>query len=146
MHRRCEATPLTDSISLTWRGAFTSREANLLHADAFETRIFADEEWDWCDQVNNHSLGWVTARSRETLVGFVNVISDGFVHAWIQDVMVAPSAQRGGIGVALVHAARDAATEAGCEWLRVDFDDEHSRFYIDSCGLEPARAGLMDLT
>ena len=133
-------------MKLTWRGTFTSAEANQLHAEAFETRVFSDKEWDWVAQTERFSLGWVTARSvTGELVGFVNVISDGFVHAWIQDVMVARSARRDGVGVQLVHQARDHCRAAGCEWLHVDFDQELRDFYIESCGFTPTSAGLMEL-
>ena len=48
--------------------------------------------------LERHSLGWVTARRGDELVGFANVLWDGLVHAWLQDVMVTSSAQRNGIG------------------------------------------------
>jgi len=133
-------------ITYEWRGAFTSTEVNELHADAFETRLFSDEEWDWLSQVERHSMGWVTARTdTNQLVGFVNVITDGLVHAWIQDVMVASSTRHHGIGVALVQSARDAAAAGGCEWLHVDFDADLKPFYFDACGFEPTTAGLIRL-
>jgi hypothetical protein len=49
-------------METTWRGEFTSEEANRLHAEAFGTRVFAVAEWDWRALVERHSLGWVTAR------------------------------------------------------------------------------------
>lgn len=128
-----------------WRGSFTNAEVNRLHAEAFETRVFTDEEWDWEGLVAEHSLGWVVARHDEALAGFVNVVWDGLVHAWLQDTMVAISAGRRGIGTKLVLVARDAAKEAGCEHLHVDFDPHLSSFYIESCGFTPAPAGVMRL-
>lgn len=133
-------------IELAWRGAYANAEVNALHAEAFETRLFDDEEWDWQGLTARHSLGWVIARRGEELVGFANLLWDGLVHAWIQDVMVARSARHQGIGVALVHGCRDAAREAGCEFLHVDFDDDLRDFYIGACGFEPTSAGLMDLS
>ena len=129
----------------TWRGEFTNCEVNRLHAEAFATRVFSDDEWDWQRLTARHSLGWVTARRGSTLVGFVNVLWDGLVHAWIQDVMVAGDARGNRIGVALVHAARNGAAAAGCEWLHVDFDDDLRAFYLDACGFEPTNGGLMEL-
>ncbi len=140
------------SIEMTWRGAFTSEEANLLHAEAFGTRVFNASEWDWRGLVDAHSLGWVTARAtmpaRTTseLVGFVNVVWDGLVHAWIQDVMVATGARRQGVGQQLVRAAADGARQACCEWLHVDFEDELRSFYFDACGFSSTNAGLLRLT
>lgn len=137
---------------LFWRGDFTSHEVNSLHAEAFRTPVYDDAEWDWRDLVEKWSLGWVTARARLTdgtaggLVGFANVISDGLVHAWIQDVMVAASARRHGIGRLLVKRSVDGARAAGCEWLHVDFDDDDLRaFYLDACGFVPTNAGLRRL-
>src|SRR4051794_16950438 len=71
-------------IETSWRGEFTNNEANRLHAEAFETRLYTASEWDWESLVQAHSLGWVTARSAEELVSFVNVVWDGLVHAWVQ--------------------------------------------------------------
>lgn len=137
---------MTVPITYHWRGEFSNEEINRLHAEAFGTRVFDDSEWGWQAQVEANSLGWVTARRGDSLVGFVNLISDGFVHGWIQDVMVTPVEQRSGIGVHIVHAARDAAKDAGCEWLHVDFDDEYKTFYYDACGFVPTSAGLIDLS
>jgi hypothetical protein len=75
----------------------------------------------------------------------VNVVWDGLVHAWIQDVMVGVDSRSERIGVGLVHAARDATQAAGCEWLHVDFDEHLRSFYIDACGFTPTHGGLMEL-
>ena len=134
------------AITFEWRGAFTSAEVNALHAEAFETPVFDESEWNWAELVQRHSLGWVVARDGADLVGFVNVLWDGLVHAWLQDVMVATKARGQGIGTALVRQARDGAKAAGCEYLHVDFDDHLSTFYYDACGFTPAKAGLITLT
>ncbi len=128
-----------------WRGEFTSGEANVLHAEAFGTRVFGDSEWDWADLVSKHSLGWVTARDGSGLVGFVNVLWDGSAHAWLQDVMVAQSARGHGVGAALVDLARREAQAAGCEWLHVDFDADLAPFYYGACGFRPTNGGLIAL-
>ena len=133
------------SLTCLWRGEFSSSELNLLHAEAFATKVFSDAEWDWRSQVEQHSLGWVTARDDAALVGFVNVVSDGLVHAWLQDVMVAAGSGRRGIGTAVVEVARDAARTAGCEFLHVDFAPHLAPFYIDALGFTPTSAGLMRL-
>ena len=54
-----------------WRGPFANDEINALHAQAFETRIFTDDEWDWNALVGSHSLGWVVARDGDMLVGLI---------------------------------------------------------------------------
>jgi GNAT superfamily N-acetyltransferase len=134
-------------VSFQWRGQFDNAEVNLLHAQAFETREYDESEWNWRELVGAHSLGWVVARDdgNGALVGFVNVLWDGLVHAWIQDTMVAAGAGRQGVGTRLITAARDGAREAGCEWLHVDFDDDLRAFYIDACGFTPTNGGLIAL-
>ena len=139
------STKLGLVIDFSWRGAFNNTEVNALHSEAFETRVFAESEWNWIELTNSHSLGWVTARDRDQLVGFVNVVWDGLVHAWVQDLMVAASARHHRIGVRLVEEVRAAATSAGCQFLHVDFDDDLRSFYYDACGFRPTNAGLIEL-
>ena len=106
------------AITYGWRGDFTNTEANELHAEAFQTRVFDGLEWDWNRLVAVHSLGWVVARSDDgTLVGFVNVLWDGLVHAFIQDTMVAKHARGQHIGTQLIAAAREtrgSRAASGC--------------------------------
>lgn len=133
-------------MELSWRGPFENAELNELHAAAFQTRLYSDDVWDWRQLVETHSLGWLVARDQDGLVGFANVVWDGFVHAWIQDVMVADRAGRRGIGAAIVRACADGARTAGCEVLHVDFDDDLTAFYIGACGFTPTSTGLLELT
>ena len=135
-----------NGVQYLWRGDFTNPEANQLHAEAFLHRTYEESEWDWVRLCNAHSLGWVTARNDGRLVGFVNVPWDGLVHAWIQDEMVSSDARHQGVGVRLIDMARDAAKQAGCEWLHVDFDDDLRPFYFDAAGFTPTNGGLIDLT
>ena len=145
-----------------WRGEFESAEVGLLHADAFGSPVAADvdvdtdvetetdaepeRQTDWRTTVAAHSLGWVTARDEGArLIGFVNVNWDGGAHAWIQDVMVSPSSRNSGLGTRLITAAREAATQAGCQWLHVDFEESLRPFYLDACGFAPTTAGLIRL-
>jgi GNAT superfamily N-acetyltransferase len=133
------------AIACTWRGDATDRELNVLHAEAFGTRVHGDDEWDWHAQLHGHSLGWVTARDGDALVGFVNVVWDGLVHAWIQDTMVAECARHRGIATALVAHAVEGSRAAGCEWLHVDFEDHLRALYIETCGFTATSAGLIEL-
>ena len=125
-----------------WRGDFDNRELNALHAEAFAHAIL---EIDWARQVSAHSLGWVIARDAGELVGFVNVAWDGDTHAFVLDTIVSASQRRQGIGRELVGVAAAEARAAGCEWLHVDFDEEHRSFYLDACGFKGVPAGLMAL-
>ena len=129
----------------TWRGTFRNGEVNALHAEAFQTPVYDDAEWDWVRLTADHSLGWVVARQDGELAGFVNVLWDGLVHAWLQDTMVASRSRGAGIGMGLVARARDGAKAAGCEYLHVDFDEHLAPFYLGACGFRPTLAGLMAL-
>jgi GNAT superfamily N-acetyltransferase len=133
------------TLTYHWRGDFTNHEVNLLHAEAFGTKVFGESEWNWVQLVQQHSLGWVVARDGTILVGFVNIVWDGLVHAWLQDTMVAAVARGQGIGTRLVDHARRGAQAAGCEYLHVDFEDHLAAFYYGACGFQPTSAGVLDL-
>lgn len=100
----------------------------------------------WASRLANHSLLWVTARDESGLIGFVNVISDGGVHAVILDTVVDPERQGEGVGRGLVEVAASAVRQAGCHWLHVDFEASRSGFYLGACGFRPTSAGLRRLT
>jgi GNAT superfamily N-acetyltransferase len=133
------------AISYLWRGDVANAELNALHAEAFDTRVYDDDEWDWVTQLRDHSLGWVLARDGDALVGFVNVLWDGLVHAWIQDTMVATAARHRGIATELVARATAESRAAGCEWLHVDFEPHLTRFYLEECGFRSTPAGVIAL-
>jgi GNAT superfamily N-acetyltransferase len=132
----------TMSASYLWRGEFNNEALNALHSEAFR---HANSNDDWWAQVNQHSLGWVCAYYGEVLIGFLNVVWDGGVHAFILDVMVATRAQEQSIGTEMVSIAVREARKAGCEWLHVDFEDHLRHYYFDKCGFKPTNAGLIKL-
>jgi GNAT superfamily N-acetyltransferase len=129
-------------IEYEWRGHFDDTELNTLHAEGFDHRLHDDS---WTGQVERHSLGWVTARDPDGLVGFVNVAWDGGSHAFVVDTLVSVRARRRGIGRELVARATTGARDASCEWLHVDFDLHLRAFYLEACGFEPTDAGLISL-
>jgi GNAT superfamily N-acetyltransferase len=133
------------AITYEWRGSVGNEELNELHAEAFETHLYSAEDWNWVELLHRHSLGWVVARDGGNLVGFVNVLWDGLVHAWLQDTMVASDVRHRGVGTEVVKLARRQAKAAGCEWLHVDFDEHLRTFYVDACGFSPTPAGLIAL-
>ena len=132
-------------ITYEWRGAFTNAEVNALHAEAFETRLYDESEWDWeRSSPSTASAGSSPAtaaarRLRQRPVGRVRprlaAGHDG-----------RPVRGRQGIGTQVVATARKVARAAGCEFLHVDFDDDLRSFYYDACGFVPSNAGLIDLT
>ncbi|MFD3997501.1 GNAT family N-acetyltransferase [Streptomyces sp. NPDC058548] len=91
------------------------------------------------------SLLRATARRAGRLVGYVNVVGDGGVHAFLLDTTVHPDERLQGLGVTLVRAAAEAARQRGAHWLHVDFEPHLTAFH-ERCGFRPTAAGLMDLT
>lgn len=133
------------TVNCVWRGPVENAELNRLHAQAFESRLYSDDEWDWSQLLARHSLGWVAAREGTRLVGFVNVVWDGFMHAWIQDTMVAGEARNQGVGTQMIRIVRSECERSGCVWLHADFDEDLRPFYLNSCGFTPTSAGLIRL-
>ena len=129
-------------MTYEWRGQFNNADVNALHAEAFDHCVLDD---DWSRQVRSHSLGWVCARNKDELIGFVNVAWDGGAHAFILDTIVTISARGQGVGAQLVAVAVEGARTGGCEWLHVDFDDHLRHFYFQACGFAPTNAGLIRL-
>jgi len=102
-------------------------------------------ESGWWERAQRHSLGWVSARCEGELVGFANVAWDGAGHAFLLDPKVRPDFRHRGLGTELVRRARDAAREAGCEWLHVDFEPHLRPFYFGACGFRSTEAGVIHL-
>ena len=131
-------------VEYEWRGAFDSNEVETLHAEGFERK--PDWGWDWRQQVERHSLGWVCARAdASSLVGWVNVAWDGGVHAFVLDTVVTFRHRRQGIATGLVERATEGAREAGCEWLHVDFEEHLRGFYLSGRCFTSKPAGLIRL-
>ena len=117
-------------------------------SDALLNELFA-AAWDdhratAFGPVLERSLTWVSAWRGERLVGFVNVATDGGVHAFLLDTTVHPDEQRQGLGQRLVRVGAEEATRAGAGWLHVDFEEHLAEFYR-SCGFAPTAAGLRRL-
>lgn len=126
-----------------WRGPVENHEVNSLHIDAFGAEN--STETDWISLLEENSFGWVTARDGLRLVGFVNVISDGQTHAWVQDVMVFSGSRHLGVGSKLLEVAREASKKAGFVCLHVDFEERLGKFYFQACGFQPTAAGIIHL-
>ena len=96
-------------------------------------------------QVLSRSLVHIAAFDGRKLVGFVNVATDGGLHAFLVDTSVLPDYRRHGIGRRMVKIATDLSRQRGADWLHVDYEPHLASFY-EQCGFGPTRAGLIDLT
>ena len=124
------------------RGAVDDVALSALHDAAFGG---SGPVLPWNLRLQQHSLTWVEAYADGHLVGFVNVGWDGGTHAFLLDTCVAPDRQGSGVGAELVRRAVEAARDAGCGWLHVDFEPHLERFYA-RCGFSPTPAGLLRLS
>jgi GNAT superfamily N-acetyltransferase len=123
--------------SLLWIAAFRDAQPDGLteHGDLAEPEDL--RESDSMGELEEHD-------GRGELVGYVNVVGDGGVHAFLLDTTVHPSARRQGLGVRLAHRAADEARRAGAHWLHVDHEPHLTGFYA-RCGFAPTAAGLRRL-
>ena len=95
--------------------------------------------------VLRRSLTWIAAHADDRLVGFVNVATDGGLHAFVLDTTVHPGWRRRGLGRRLVRTAIDQARDAGVTWVHVDYEPHLDEFYR-GCGFRPTAAGVLRLT
>ncbi|GAA5611290.1 GNAT family N-acetyltransferase [Streptomyces platensis] len=133
-----DSTQADDEV-LVVRPDLTDAELNELFAASWPTHqptVFAAKL--------SRSLAWIAARRGSRLVGFVNIVGDGGVHAFILDTTVHPDERRKGLGIRLVRAAANEARTRGAEWLHVDYEPHLESFY-GQCGFRPTAAGLMRL-
>ncbi|WP_250402809.1 GNAT family N-acetyltransferase [Streptomyces cellostaticus] len=130
------------TISYEWRGDLDDGALDALHAEGFGHPV---ARTDWRARLERHSLGWVCAREGGDLIGFVNVLWDGGVHAFLLDTVVAERCRGRGVGSGLVALAAQRARAAECAWLHVDFEDRLRSFYVDACGFRETAAGLIAL-
>jgi GNAT superfamily N-acetyltransferase len=90
------------------------------------------------------SLCHIGAFAGDRLVGFVNVATDGGIHAFVLDTCTHPDFRHRGIATQLVRLATDTARQRGAQWLHVDFEPHLEAFYT-ACGFRPTKAGLIAL-
>lgn len=128
--------------SFAWRADVTDWEVSSLHAAAFRH----DQELEpWAARLRQHSLGWVTARRGDALVGFCNVVTDGGRHAFLVDTVVHPDHQGSGVGRELVHRAVQECRASPAQWLHVDFEADVGPFYLADGLFRPTAAGIVKL-
>jgi GNAT superfamily N-acetyltransferase len=132
-------SPPTGDVVLAARPVLTDADLNELFSASWPGHQSASFE-----PKLSRSLTWIAAWRGSRLVGYVNVIGDGGVHAFILDTTVHPDERRRGLGLQLVQAAAAEARDYGAEWLHVDFEPHLESFY-QQCGFRPTGAGLMRL-
>lgn len=88
------------------------------------------------------SLLHVCAYRDHALVGFVNVATDGGLHAFILDTCVHSGHRKQGIGRALVRKAVEEASRRGVTWVHVDYEPALHHFY-GACGFRPSSAAVL---
>jgi GNAT superfamily N-acetyltransferase len=81
----------------------------------------------------------VAARSGEgSLLGLARVVSDGASICYLQDVLVKPAVQHGGVGTALVRAALEPFDDVRQKVLLTD-DEPRQRAFYESLGFTEIR-------
>ena len=76
-----------------------------------------------------HSLATYLARDGEEIVGVVRLVGDGFSSVFVQDLIVLPSYQRQGIGIALMEKALGDFKDAYQVQLATDQTEKTLGFY-----------------
>jgi GNAT superfamily N-acetyltransferase len=120
--------------------AVSSEALNELFATAWDGHVTKD----FVAQLER-SLFYICAFSGPRLIGFVKVISDAGVHAFLLDTTVHQAFRHQGIGRELVTRAVTESRTRGCDWLHVDYEPHLENFY-QSCGFKPTLAGLVRLS
>lgn len=90
-------------------------------------------------------LYWGGCRSTDgRLVAFGLMISTGFEHAYLEDVMVHPAHQRRGIGRSLVVGLMQEAQRRRIPIVTITHQAAHAAFYA-ACGFKPCPGGVWTL-
>lgn len=90
---------------------------------------------------------WATVSGRNSagnLVAWCAILSDGVCHAVLLDVIVHPTWQRRGVGLALVRHAIAHIRAHHIPIVHVDFIPEHQPFY-EACGFTTGLGGILEL-
>lgn len=74
------------------------------------------------------------------LIAFVRIITDEQLYAFIVDLVVHPSAQKNGLGKALIQHAVNSLRKKNIRLIQLTFDPDLEPFYT-SCGFEIIKAG-----
>lgn len=90
--------------------------------------------WQACEglyeEVLRRSHAYYSVSTAERLIAFLNVLSDGVSYAFLTDLVVHPSAQRRGIGMALLQRAVADLSAEGVRYVQAVHDPELDAFYL----------------
>ena len=81
------------------------------------------------EQGYRNSLLVLAAYEKETLLGIIRVVGDGYTIVWIQDILVFPAWQRQGVGTALLKAVLERFPDVRQIELATDNTPETTSFY-----------------
>jgi GNAT superfamily N-acetyltransferase len=93
-----------------------------------------------------NSLFWVTAMSRDDVIGCGRLVGDGGIYYYVQDIIVSPSYQKCGIGKAIMQSIMAYVRTHACEGAFVGLmaAQNVAAFYYQFGFVErpPDRAGM----
>jgi ribosomal protein S18 acetylase RimI-like enzyme len=92
---------------------------------------------------NVHLFIYFTARINGKLVGYIDVLSDGSVDAYLQDLLVLPEYQKRGIGSELLKRAIKYLQQKKIKAIQVIFDPDLEDFY-KKFGFHIVKAGIIN--
>jgi len=94
-------------------------------------------------ELKEHLFTYLTARINGELIGYIDVLSDGRVDAYIQDLIVHPKYQKRGIGSELLKRIIRYLQQKNIKRIQVIFDPELEGFY-KKFGFHILKAGIID--
>ena len=94
-------------------------------------------------ELKEHLFTYLTARINGELIGYIDVLSDGSVDAYIQSLIVHPKYQKRGIGSELLKRIIIYLQQKNIKSIQVIFDPELEGFY-KKFGFHILKAGIID--
>jgi len=85
----------------------------------------------------------IAVYEQNTLIGYIDCVSNGVTDAYIQDLMVHPAYQGKGIGTALMHHMIDYLKEQRVYMISVVYEESLKPFYA-KFGFYPMLCGQME--